>query len=49
MLVLSSQAEWVWERVAGPETAVPTDRVVVPPPVFRQNLRFLCVKAKYSS
>jgi len=49
MFVLSSQAEWFRERVAGPETAVPTDRVVVPPPVFRQNLRFLCVKAKYSS
>ena len=41
MLVLSSQAGWFRERGLAPETAVRTNRVVVAPPTFRHDLRFL--------
>ena len=41
MLDLSSQAGRLRERVMAPETAFRTDRVVVPPPAFCQDLRFL--------
>ena len=45
LLAVSSQAGSFRERVAGPETAVGTDRVVVSSPTIRHDLCFLeCVE-----
>ena len=40
IFAFSSLAGWFRARVPGPETAVWTNRAVMDPPTFRQDLRF---------